>query len=153
MVCEHDLNLDLKQTPNRYGTVCDILMRLNHVTLTVSDVEISAKFYDLLGLTQIVANYPGYARFVAPDGDSTLSLQTRDTEARARPTTSIHFEVADVDRAVHELERRGVKFTRPPCDQPYLWREAMLLDPDGHEVFIYNAGKNRIDPPWRLGST
>jgi hypothetical protein len=25
-----------------------------------------------------------------------------------------------------------------------------LLDPDGHRVFIYHAGKNRLDPPWRL---
>jgi hypothetical protein len=37
-----------------------------------------------------------------------------------------------------------------PVDQPYLWREAILLDPDGHRVFIYRAGENRLDPPWRL---
>lgn len=30
------------------------------------------------------------------------------------------------------------------------WREAILLDPDGHRVFIYHAGENRLDPPWRV---
>jgi catechol 2,3-dioxygenase-like lactoylglutathione lyase family enzyme len=38
-------------------------MRLNHVTLVVRDVERSVVFYRLLGLTQIVASYPHYARF------------------------------------------------------------------------------------------
>lgn len=127
-------------------------MRLNHVTLDASDVEASASFYDRLGLTQIVAKYPDYARFVAPGGDSTLSLQAVKGEI-GRSAASIHFEVDDVDRTVLKLERRGIKFTRQPADQPYLWREAMLLDPDGHEVFIYNAGQARLDPPWRLGSS
>jgi hypothetical protein len=34
----------------------------------------------------------------------------------------------------------------------YLWREAILLDPDEHRIFIYHAGKNRLDPPWRVHS-
>jgi hypothetical protein len=57
-----------------------------------------------------------------------------------------------VDHAVDELKRAGFCFACDPVDQPYLWREAILLDPDGHRVFIYHAGENRLDPPWRLGS-
>jgi catechol 2,3-dioxygenase-like lactoylglutathione lyase family enzyme len=49
-------------------------MRLNHVTLPASDVEASAEFYRRLGLTQIVASYPDYARFVSPEGGVTLSF-------------------------------------------------------------------------------
>ena len=49
-------------------------MRLNHVTLEVADIEASADFYVRLGPTQIVASYPDYARFLAPEGDTTLSL-------------------------------------------------------------------------------
>ncbi len=124
-------------------------MRLNHVTLAVGDVESSVRFYARLGLTQIVADYPDYARFVASQGDTTLSLHRAE---HPQPSASIHFEVDDVDRVVHELKRAGFRFACDPVDQPYLWREAILLDPDGYRVFIYHAGENRLDPPWRLGS-
>ncbi|HEY3970372.1 MAG TPA: VOC family protein [Solirubrobacteraceae bacterium] len=124
-------------------------MRLNHVTLAVADVESSARFYARLGLAQIVADYPHYARLLAPQGDTTLSLHPT-TDRVSAPSASIHFEVDDVDRTVEGLKRAGLGFLRDPVDQPYLWREAILLDPDGHRVFIYHAGKNRLDPPWRL---
>jgi catechol 2,3-dioxygenase-like lactoylglutathione lyase family enzyme len=126
-------------------------LRLNHVTLPATDVEASAAFYRRLGLEQIVAAYPGYARLLAPDGDATLSLHGVEGEA---PTgASIHFEVADVDATVAELKSRGCCFAVDPVDQPYLWREAVMLDPDGHRVFIFSAGENRLDPPWRLPRT
>ncbi len=126
-------------------------MRLNHVTLAVGDVESSARFYARLGLTRIVADYPHYARLLAPRGDTTLSLHSA-TDPASGSSASIHFEVDNVDCAVEGLKRAGFGFLGDPVDQPYLWREAILLDPDGHRVFIYNAGKNRLDPPWRLPS-
>jgi catechol 2,3-dioxygenase-like lactoylglutathione lyase family enzyme len=122
-------------------------MRLNHITPPASDVESSTGFYVKLGLTQIVANYPHYARLLAPDGDTTLSLHQADA---VQTGASIHFEVEDVDHTVHKLKQAGFQFVCDPVDQPYLWREAILLDPDGHRIFIYHAGENRIDPPWRL---
>jgi catechol 2,3-dioxygenase-like lactoylglutathione lyase family enzyme len=124
-------------------------VRLNHVTLAVGDVESSARFYARLGLEQIVASYPDYARFVAPQGDTTLSLH-RAEDSSPNPGATIHFEVEDVDGTVEQLKRAGLSFACDPVDQPYLWREAILLDPDGHRVFIYHAGKNRLNPPWRL---
>jgi catechol 2,3-dioxygenase-like lactoylglutathione lyase family enzyme len=124
-------------------------VRLNHVTLAVSDVEGSAAFYSRLGLVQIVASYPDYARFLSPEGDTTLSLQRVEASTLA-PSASIHFEVDDVDRVARELKDAGFSFLCDPVDQPYLWREAILLDPDGHRVFVYHAGANRLDPPWRL---
>jgi len=124
-------------------------VRLNHVTLAVADVEASAAFYSRLGLRQIVASYPGYARFAAPDGDTTLSLQRVNDVPRAR-SASIHFEVDDVDAAVAALKRAGVRFLQDAVDEPYLWREAVLADPDGNRIFLYHAGINRLDPPWRL---
>jgi organic hydroperoxide reductase OsmC/OhrA/predicted enzyme related to lactoylglutathione lyase len=124
-------------------------VRLNHVTLAVRDVESSARFYARLGLTQIVADYPHYARLLAPWGDTTLSLHPA-TDQASEPSASIHFEVDDVDGTVERLKRAGFSFLRDVVDQPYLWREAILLDPDRHRVFVYHAGKNRLDPPWRL---
>lgn len=126
-------------------------VRLNHVTLAVSDVERSACFYTRLGLTQIVANHPDYARLLAPQGDTTLSLHSNTETAQDR-SASIHFEVDDVDQTVERLKQAGFSFLCDPVDQPYLWREAILLDPDEHRIFIYHAGKNRLDPPWRVRS-
>jgi catechol 2,3-dioxygenase-like lactoylglutathione lyase family enzyme len=125
-------------------------MRLNHITLEVVDVEASARFYVRLGLIQIVASYPDYARLLAPEGDTTLSLHRSERTSPQR-TASIHFEVEDVDRTVEELRQAGFRFASAPVDQPYLWREAILPDPDGNQIFIYNAGPNRLDPPWRIG--
>ena len=123
-------------------------MRLNHITLPASDVETSAGFYTRLGLTQLVADYPDYARLLAHEGRTTLSLHRTDHTMPA--AASIHFEVDDVDATVDRLKLAGFDFACDPVDQPYLWREAIILDPDGHRIFIYHAGKNRIDPPWRL---
>jgi catechol 2,3-dioxygenase-like lactoylglutathione lyase family enzyme len=128
-------------------------MRLNHITLPASNVEGSVEFYVALGLTQIVANYPAYARLLVPDGGTTLSLHRTDGAAQHGASihgASIHFEVDDVDQIVQQLKQAGFEFACSPVDQPYLWREAILLDPDGHRIFIYHAGENRIDPPWRL---
>jgi catechol 2,3-dioxygenase-like lactoylglutathione lyase family enzyme len=38
------------------------------------------------------------------------------------------------------------------ADQTYLWREAVLRDPDETRIFIFHAGDNRLNPPWRLQS-
>ncbi len=48
-------------------------MRLNQVTMPCTDLAASVRFYTALGLKQIVAS-DHYARFVCPDGDTTLSL-------------------------------------------------------------------------------
>jgi hypothetical protein len=29
----------------------------------------------------------------------------------------------------------------------------LFHDPDGHGIFVYHAGVNRLNPPWRLGSS
>jgi catechol 2,3-dioxygenase-like lactoylglutathione lyase family enzyme len=124
------------------------MLRLNHVTLPATDVEASAEFYRRLGLTQIVASYPEYARFVSPEGGVTLSLHQ---DEQAVPSgASIHFEVDDVDQAFADLRGAGIEIETEPTDQPYLWREATVLDPDGNRVFIYHAGEMRLNPPWRL---
>jgi catechol 2,3-dioxygenase-like lactoylglutathione lyase family enzyme len=125
-------------------------MRLNHVTLRVADLDRSIAFYKMLGLTQIVGD-DRYARFVCPDGDSTLSLESRDESPKpAASVISVHFETERLDALVGELQQQGVEFDQEPKDQPYLWREAILRDPDGHRLFLYHAGVNRLDPPWRL---
>ena len=122
-------------------------MRLNQVTLAVSDLGRSVDYYRRLGLRQIVAD-EGYARFVCPDGDSTLSLEHVDDVPRSE--TTVYFECDDLDATVSRLEDGGFRFEHAPVDQTWLWREARLRDPDGNPLCLFHAGKNRLNPPWRL---
>jgi uncharacterized glyoxalase superfamily protein PhnB len=55
-----------------------------------------------------------------------------------------------VDDTYARLAQAGVDFVQPPQDMPWLWREVRLSDPDGHQLCIYNAGRNRRYPPWRV---
>jgi catechol 2,3-dioxygenase-like lactoylglutathione lyase family enzyme len=124
-------------------------MRMNHVTLIVSDLDTSLRFYGKLGLTPIVLAEPRYARMVFPDGDETLSLEV--TGEVAQPSrVQLYFECPGLDEVCSRLERGGLQFEQPPTDMSYLWREARLRDPDGHQVRLYDAGENRLNPPWRI---
>jgi catechol 2,3-dioxygenase-like lactoylglutathione lyase family enzyme len=122
-------------------------MRLNQVTLAVTDLDRSAAFYRDLGLRQIVAD-DHYARFVCPDGDSTLSLERADTVPPS--ATTVYFECEDLGATVSALENSGLRFDHGPVEQPWLWREARLRDPDGNPLCLFHAGENRLNPPWRL---
>jgi catechol 2,3-dioxygenase-like lactoylglutathione lyase family enzyme len=124
-------------------------MRLNHVTLIVSDFERSKDFYLDLGLIQIVDSPPRYARFQLPDGDATLSIEVTD-EPQAPPRAQLFFECDDIDATFAALRARGNEFWQDPTDMNYLWREARFHDPDGHDLRLYNAGANRLNPPWRI---
>lgn len=123
-------------------------MELNQVTLPASDVGHSAEFYRNLGFTQIVANLPSYARFECPGG-ATFSLHRVDS-VLADSGVVVYFECAQLDATYQALLARGIKFDSAPSDQPWLWREAYLRDPDGNLLCLYQAGKNRRHPPWRL---
>jgi catechol 2,3-dioxygenase-like lactoylglutathione lyase family enzyme len=126
-------------------------VRFNHVTLDVADLERSKTFYTALGLIQIVDAPPRYARFRLPEGDATLSVEVMgDRAGRPPDRAQIFFECEDLDARVAALKHRGFAFEQEPTDMSYLWREAHLRDPDGHRLRLYRAGRNRLDPPWKL---
>jgi catechol 2,3-dioxygenase-like lactoylglutathione lyase family enzyme len=124
-------------------------MNLNQVTLPATNVMKSAEFYRRLGLAQIVESLPDYARFELPSGAATLSLH-RVAKVQGQSGIVIYFECEELDRVVEKLKAQGIQFESGPQDQPWLWREAYLRDPDGNVICLYYAGKNRKNPPWRL---
>jgi hydroxymethylpyrimidine/phosphomethylpyrimidine kinase len=97
-------------------------MRLNQVTVGALDYGAAVNFYTRLGLAQIVDAPPRYARFETPSGE-TFSIHVAD---QVGPTTTIYFEVDDVDAFVAGLD---LPMLHPPVDQEWLWREARLADP------------------------
>lgn len=122
-------------------------MRLNQVTVTVADIGSSLVFYSTLGLKPIVQS-PHYARFACPQGDSTFSIHLGD--APANSSTVVYFENDELDGLVTRLKLAGVQFDSEPTDERWLWREARLRDPSGNPICLFQAGNNRLNPPWRL---
>src|SRR6478672_9053500 len=123
--------------------------RLNQVTMTGKDYAKSVAFYRGIGLRQIVDSPEnGYARFETAGG-ATLSVQI-DPDETISPTTAIYLECDDLDERVEQLARSGIPFEHGPRNQPWMWREARLRDPDGNIIFFYRAGESRRFPPWRM---
>jgi hydroxymethylpyrimidine/phosphomethylpyrimidine kinase len=125
--------------------------RLNQVTVTGTKYSCSVEFYRRLGLRQIVDSPDtGYARFETAGG-VTLSVQI-DPEEKIVATTAVYLECDDLDERVEQLARSGLPFEHGPRNQPWMWREARLRDPDGNIIFLYKAGEARRFPPWRTES-
>jgi len=125
--------------------------RLNQVTVTGTNYERSVEFYSRLGLSQIVDSPEnGYARFETAGG-ATFSVQI-DPEEKIIATTAVYLECDDLDERVELLARSGIAFEHGPRNQPWMWREARLRDPDGNIIFLYKAGEARRYPPWRVES-
>lgn len=123
--------------------------RLNQVTVTGTNYERSVEFYSRIGLKQIIDSPDtGYARFETAGG-VTFSVQI-DPDEKIIATTAVYFECDDLDERVELLARSGIPFEHGPRNQPWMWREARLRDPDGNIIFFYKAGENRRFPPWRV---
>ena len=124
------------------------IMRLNQVTLSARHLDDSIAFYRLLGLRLIVQS-AHYARFECPDGEATFSLHL-DPDFAGGSGAVVYFEHDVLDVLVADLQARGVVFDSPPQDQTWLWREACLSDPSGNRLCLFQAGRARRYPPWRL---
>ncbi len=124
-------------------------MNLNQITVPSLDLTKSIPFYEALGLQLIVKALPHYARFVCPTGDATFSLHQVE-QLPAGSGIVVYFEIDNLDEYVEGLVQKGLEFDELPNDKNWLWREARLKDLDGNQLILYFAGKNRLNPPWRL---
>ena len=128
-------------------------MNLNQVTIYSKLPVETVEFFEKLGLRRIVDSLPRYARLECPDGESTLSVNEAETRAVGSVPSSnitLYFECENLDAEVNRLKSIGLTFTQDPTDQPWLWREAYLKDPNGNKICLFRAGENRKNPPWRI---
>jgi len=123
-------------------------MNLNQVTLPVTNMDECKVFYKKLGFQQVVDS-ENYARFESQKDDATFSLHIVD-EVYRDSGFIIYFECTDLYSKVSELESNGIMFETQPTKQEWLWTEAYLRDPSGNMLCLYVAGRNRLNPPWRL---
>ena len=124
-------------------------MNLNQITIPSLDLSRSIPFYEKIGLELIVKALPHYARFKCPEGNSTFSIHQTDNLPKGNGIY-VYFECEELDTHVNSLSQKGVEFEELPTDKSWLWREAMLKDPDGNQLVLYHAGLNRLNPPLRL---
>ncbi len=126
-------------------------MLLNHVMVAVTDMDRSVAFYEGLGFELIVRgshdDTDGYARFVLPGG-ATLSLHVDEVQDRRTTVVGLDCE-GDLDGVIARWQAAGYDVVGP-YEQPWLWREAYLSDPDHNPILLFDAGENRLDPPWKL---
>ncbi|MFZ4122730.1 MAG: VOC family protein [Caulobacterales bacterium] len=123
-------------------------MRLAHVTIDVSDIGRSKAFYVGVGF-ELLVDAAHYCRFNI--GGATLSIHGHEGPITPAAEVGIVFESAEaLDAFVAGLIAKGFAVSLP-VDQSWLWREARVLDPDGHTILLMFAGENHLNPPWRVG--
>lgn len=129
-------------------------MRLSHVTLFVSDIPRARAFYLALGF-ELIVDESHYCRFLTRidegQGDETLSIERHAGSPTPAAQLGLEFPNREaLDQYVAVLAARGVRVIEGPVDRSWLWRDARVLDPDGHEWMLFFAGENKLNPPWRV---
>jgi catechol 2,3-dioxygenase-like lactoylglutathione lyase family enzyme len=129
-------------------------MRLSHVTLQASDIPRSRAFYIALGF-EILVDEAHYCRFLTRidegPGDETLSIEKHAGAIQPAAQLGLEFPTpAALDAYAAVLRLKGVAVAEGPIDRSWLWRDARVFDPDFHEWMLFFAGKNKLDPPWRV---
>jgi len=108
---------------------------LSAVTLTVSEIARSVRFYESLGFRQRPGHSaPGFASFeLAGAGHGYLNLLEGPLGA-AEGWGRVIFHVSDVDAFYRQVEAAGAVPEFAPRDAPWGERYFHLRDPDGHEL-------------------
>ncbi len=126
-------------------------LAFNHAMLYVRRIEPALRFYrNRLGFRVIETfQWQGrevYARLRAPRGESTIALHLpeRGDKPNTRSGIRLYFEVRDLNRLCARLKKAGVKFSQMPKRMPWGWTHAYLRDPDGYELSLYWAGRQRF---------
>jgi catechol 2,3-dioxygenase-like lactoylglutathione lyase family enzyme len=109
--------------------------QLSAVTLSISDMARSVRFYRALGFEMRYGGEDaGFTSFMA--GSGFLNLDARPGFDGARGWGRAIFYVSDVD-AVHERAlASGLQPSMAPRDADWGERYFHILDPDGHEISI-----------------
>jgi catechol 2,3-dioxygenase-like lactoylglutathione lyase family enzyme len=118
-------------------------MRLEHVNLTVADVDRSVAFYrDLFGFGLRWEGSIGDGRRGAHVGGDAFYLALFEAVAPGRAPydygavgiNHFGFVVDDLDAMVDRMAGMGVEYVAVPDYEP--GRRVYLFDPDGHEIEV-----------------
>lgn len=124
------------------------LNKVHHIAIIASDYRRSLDFYTrVLGLTVITENYRkernSYKTDLALDGEYIIELfsfpnpPARLSHPEAAGLRHLAFEVDDIDRAVDELNAKGVDHEAIRTDEYTSKRFVFFQDPDGLPIEFY----------------
>ncbi len=122
---------------------------LNAIGIVASDMELSIRFYRLLGLDVPETPGEGHIDTVLPNG-VTFMLDQEDVIKSFRPEwtreagnqIALAFECdspAEVDEVYRRVVEAGFAGEKEPWDAFWGQRYAQLLDPDGVPIDLYAA--------------
>lgn len=136
-------------------TVVRTDVRLEGLTLPVSDMNRSIEFYEKLGFEVTVRALPEFAMLrVGGVGGGTIGLlaETHQDGAEAshwthedRAGIHVELEADDLDGLYEQLTAQGIDVASPPHDEP--WERSMYLyDPDGFTVEFAQGARGANEP-------
>lgn len=109
------------------------IQHLSAVTLFVSDMERSVRFYTALGFS--LAYGGEHAAFTSmPAGDTFLNLMLKESFAGPVAWGRAIFYVSDVDEVYERALAAGLTPDTLPRDAEWGERYFHIFDPDGHEI-------------------
>jgi len=107
---------------------------LNLLVIRSPDIDRSARFYELLGLTFTKhAHGAGPQHYAAELGSAVFENYPRGDEKDSTSRTRLGFRVPNLNQTIATLEESGAKIISPPKDTPF-GRRAVIDDPDGHRI-------------------
>jgi methylmalonyl-CoA/ethylmalonyl-CoA epimerase len=107
-------------------------IRLNHIGFVVRNISEFAELFGALGLRKVTKPEPDpiqkvIACFMATQGDDDAHIELIEPSEDHSPVSNflekrggglhhICFEIDDIEKTVHDLEKRGFKVVVPPVD-------------------------------------
>lgn len=109
-------------------------VELSLIVIRSPDLELSARFYEALGLRFTRHRHGSGPEHLSCElGSAVLEIYPRTGDSDSTAPVRIGLRVPSVDAAVSQLQGIGVMIVSPPKDSPW-GRRAVVDDFDGHRV-------------------
>lgn len=105
--------------------------------LRTADLDASRDFYlDFLGF-EVAMDEVGFLMLRSPSTPTTQVIVLSDDAAdREALSVDVSLEVADVDAAYADAQRRGLEIVKPLTDESWGIRRFFVKDPDGRVLNV-----------------
>ncbi|MEL7298546.1 MAG: fosfomycin resistance glutathione transferase [Pseudomonadota bacterium] len=109
---------------------------INHITLAVSDLDVSVRFYEQVLGFRLASRYDGGAYFEAGSDWLCLSLDDAARDQSRSDYTHVAFDVSeeDFDAFLESLRAANVPIWKQNRSEG---QSIYFLDPDGHKLEIH----------------
>jgi lactoylglutathione lyase len=107
---------------------------LNLVVIRSNNIDKSASFYQLLGMSFVKHQHgKGLEHFASEIGCTTFEIYPLVARTESTSTIRLGFQITSLDTVVCELQKHGASIISAPANSPWGWR-AVVSDPDGNRV-------------------